>query len=66
MVRSRTGDEVFYTIDWGSNKQRRVKNLSYGAEILEFLDADDRGYGLMESIPVIHNENSISYVIHME
>lgn len=39
-------DDIYHTIDWASNKQRRIIHSSYGAEILACADADDRGYCL--------------------
>ena len=44
------GADIFHTIDWCTNKQRRVSYSPYGAEVLACADADDRGYYLKSGL----------------
>lgn len=44
MVLGKGGENKFQVFDWTSAKQRRVSHSSYGAEILLYSAADDRGF----------------------
>lgn len=42
-VEGKVVESVFQVVDWAITKKRRVSHSSYGAEILECSNANDRG-----------------------
>lgn len=52
----RSGLDIFHPLDWCSNKQRRASYSPYGAEVLAYADADDRGQYFKEGLNAIFSK----------
>lgn len=57
---------IFHPIDWSSYKQRRVSYSSYGAEILAYAEADDRGYYVKQAIKSIFKDRKIKQELNVD
>lgn len=68
-LRYRTTDgnaTVYHIIDWACGKQRRVSYSSYGAEILAFTEADDRGYNVKQALKSISPADDFRHILNVD
>lgn len=57
---------IYHPIDWSSTKQKQVCYSSYGAEVLAFADAEDKGFHLKESYSSLLSKLTISHKLHFD